>query len=296
VYPVPGNSVQRNTPVERARQLAGSWPIGALRYLVAAVFTGFCLFPFYVIVTTALKTETNIFAWPPVWVFKPTLQSFYNALFVFGGRGAISYLVNSIVISAVSTFLAVVLGAMAAYGLTRFSFAGNRQLAFWILSTRFAPPVAFVVPIYIMVQRAGLLDTHIALILIYTAMNLSLVVWILRGFFAEIPIEIEEAALVDGYSRLQIFWRVALPLVRPGIVSMAILSAIFSWNEFLYAMVLTQSRAATLPVYLAGFSSSMGLAWGEYMAVGTMAILPILVFTLALQKHLVRGLTFGAVK
>ena len=288
--------IRNKAPVEGARQLAGSWPIGALRYLVAAVFTGFCLFPFYVIVTTALKTETNIFAWPPVWVFKPTLQSFYNALFVFGGRGAISYLVNSIVISAVSTFLAVVLGAMAAYGLTRFSFAGNRQLAFWILSTRFAPPVAFVVPIYIMVQRAGLLDSHIALIMIYTAMNLSLVVWILRGFFAEIPIEIEEAALVDGYSRLQIFWRVALPLVRPGIVSMAILSAIFSWNEFLYAMVLTQSRAATLPVYLAGFSSSMGLAWGEYMAVGTMAVLPILVFTFALQKHLVRGLTFGAVK
>jgi multiple sugar transport system permease protein len=288
--------IHNKAQVERARQLAGSWPIGALRSLIAAVFTGFCLFPFYVIVTTALKTETNIFAWPPVWVFKPTLQSFYNALFVFGGRGAISYLVNSIVISAVSTLLAVVLGAMAAYGLTRFSFAGNRQLAFWILSTRFAPPVAFVVPIYIMVQRAGLLDTHIALILIYTAMNLSLVVWILRGFFAEIPIEIEEAALVDGYSRLQIFWRVALPLVRPGIVSMAILSAIFSWNEFLYAMVLTQSKAATLPVYLAGFSSSMGLAWGEYMAVGTIAVLPILVFTFALQKHLVRGLTFGAVK
>jgi multiple sugar transport system permease protein len=288
--------VRNKAPVERAPQPAGAWPIGALRYLVAAVFTGFCIFPFYVIVTTALKTETNIFAWPPVWVFKPTLQSFYNALFVFGGRGAISYLVNSIVISAVSTFLAVVLGAMAAYGLARFSFAGNRQLAFWILSTRFAPPVAFVVPIYIMVQRAGLLDSHIALILIYTAMNLSLVVWILRGFFAEIPIEIEEAALVGGYSRLQIFWRVALPLVRPGIVSMAILSAIFSWNEFLYAMVLTQSRAATLPVYLAGFSNSMGLAWGEYMAVGTMAVLPILVFTFALQKHLVRGLTFGAVK
>jgi multiple sugar transport system permease protein len=270
--------------------------MGTLRYLVAATFTGFCLFPFYVIVTTALKTETAIFAWPPVWVFKPTLQSFYNALFVFGGRSAASYLINSIVISAVSTLLAVVLGAMAAYGLVRFSFAGKRHLAFWILSTRFAPPVAFIVPIYLMVQKVGLLDSHIALILIYTAMNLSLVIWILRGFFAEIPMEIEEAALVDGYSRLQIFWRVAVPLVRPGIVSTAILSAIFSWNEFLYAVVLTQSRAATLPVYLAGFSNSMGLAWGEYMAVGTMAVLPILVFTFALQKHLVRGLTFGAVK
>jgi len=275
---------------------ASAWPTGALRYLIAAGFTGFCLFPFYVIVTTALKTETAIFAWPPAWNFKPTLQSFYNAMFVFGGRSAVSYLINSVIISGVSTFLAVVLGAMAAYGFTRFFFAGKRHLAFWILSTRFAPPVAFIVPIYLMVQKVGLLDSHIALIIIYTAMNLSLVIWILRGFFAEIPIEIEEAALVDGYSRLQIFWRVAVPLVRPGIVSTAILSAVFSWNEFLYATVLTQSRAATLPVYLAGFSNSMGLAWGEYMAVGTIAVLPILCFTFALQKHLVRGLTFGAVK
>ena len=287
----------RNKDVQvSAGRSHSAWPIGTLRYLIAATFTGFCLFPFYVIVTTALKAETAIFAWPPVWSFQPTLQSFYNALFVFGGRSAVSYLINSIVISAVSTFLAVVLGAMAAYGFARFSFAGKGHLAFWILSTRFAPPVAFIVPIYLMVQKVGLLDSHIALILIYTAMNLSLVIWILRGFFAEIPIEIEEAALVDGYSRLQIFWRVAVPLVRPGIVSAAILSAIFSWNEFLYAMVLTQSRAATLPVYLAGFSNSMGLAWGEYMAAGTMAVLPILVFTFALQKYLVRGLTFGAVK
>jgi multiple sugar transport system permease protein len=287
----------RNKGVQAsAGRAPATWPIGTFRFLIAAIFTGFCLFPFYVIVTTALKAENAIFAWPPVWNFQPTLQSFYNALFVFGGRSAVSYLVNSIVISAVSTFLAVVLGAMAAYGFARFSFAGKRHLAFWILSTRFAPPVAFIVPIYLMVQKVGLLDSHIALILIYTAMNLSLVIWILRGFFAEIPIEIEEAALVDGYSRLQIFWHVAVPLVRPGIVSTAILSAIFSWNEFLYAMVLTQSRAATLPVYLAGFSNSMGLAWGEYMAVGTMAVLPILVFTFSLQKHLVRGLTFGAVK
>jgi multiple sugar transport system permease protein len=278
------------------RRSATAWPTGTVCYLVAAIFTGFCLFPFYVILTTALKTETAIFAWPPVWVFKPTLQSFYNALFVFGGRSAITYLLNSIMISAVSTILAVVLGSMAAYGFVRFRFAGKRHLAFWILSTRFAPPVAFIVPIYLMVQKAGLLDSHIALILIYTAMNLSLVIWILRSFFAEIPIEIEEAALIDGYSRLQIFWQVAVPLVRPGIVSTAILSVIFSWNEFLYAMVLTQSRAATLPVYLAGFSNSMGLAWGEYMAVGTMAVLPILVFTFAVQKYLVRGLTFGAVK
>jgi multiple sugar transport system permease protein len=272
------------------------WPKDAVRFLIASVFTGFCLFPFYIIATTALKAEHDIFAWPPAWIFNPTLQSFFNALFVFGGRSAMSYLINSIVISAISTFLAVVLGAMASYGLVRFSFAGNRQLLFWILSTRFAPPVAFIVPIYLMMREFMLLDTHFALILIYTAMNLSLVVWILRGFFSEIPIEIEEAALVDGYSRLQIFWRIAFPLVRPGIVSTAMLSAIFSWNEFLYAIVLAPRNASTLPVYLAGFSGSMGLAWGEYMAVGTLAVIPILIFTFALQKQLVRGLTFGAIK
>jgi multiple sugar transport system permease protein len=271
-------------------------PTVALRYLIACAFVGFCLFPFYIIVTTALKPESEIFAWPPVWLFHPTLGNFYDAMFGFGGQGALTFILNSVVITAASTLLSVGLGAMAAYGLARFAFPGSRQLSFWILSTRFAPPIAFVVPIYLMVQQAGLLDSHIALVLIYTGMNLSLVVWLLRGFFIEIPIEIEEAALVDGYTRLQIFRHVALPLVRPGIVTAAILSAIFAWNEFLFAVILTQRSAATLPVYLAGFSNSMGLAWGQYMAVGVIAVLPITLFTIMLQKHLVRGLTFGAVR
>jgi multiple sugar transport system permease protein len=173
--------------------------------------------------------------------------------------------------------------------------AGN-HLFFFILSTRFAPPVAFVVPLYLMVQRTGLMDTHLALILIYTSMNMSLVVWVMRGFFEAIPIEIEEAALIDGYSRLQIFRKVALPLVKPGLITTSILSAIMAWNEFLIATVMTQNSAATLPVYLAGFSGSMGLEWGPYLAVGTLAVAPIMIFTLVLQRHLVRGLTFGAVR
>ena len=147
-----------------------------------------------------------------------------------------------------------------------------------------------------MVQSAGLIDTHLALVVIYTSMNLSFVTWILRGFFMDVPVELEEAALVDGYTRWQIFWRVAVPLVRPGIAATAILSAIFSWNEFLFASILTQTDAATIPVYLAGFSASMGIAWGEYMAVGFFAVVPIVAFTLILQRHLVRGLTFGAVR
>jgi multiple sugar transport system permease protein len=267
-----------------------------LRYLLAVLFVGFCLFPFYIVLTTALKNERDVFAWPPVWLFKPSFANFYEALFVFGGQGALSFIVNSVIITAASTVLSVMLGAMAAYGLARFRFPARKHLSFWILSTRFAPPIAFVVPMYMMARKFGLLDTHLGLILIYTSMNLSLVIWLLRGFFVEIPIEIEEAALVDGYTRLQIFWRIALPLVRPGIVTAAILAAIFSWNEFLFAAILTQSRAATLPVYLSGFSNAMGLAWGQYMAVGVIAVLPIALFTMVLQKHLVRGLTFGAVR
>ena len=185
---------------------------------------------------------------------------------------------------------------MVSYGLTRFRVPGGTHIFFFILSTRFAPPVAFVVPLYLMVQRTGLLDSWLALILIYTSMNMSLVVWIMRGFFQNIPIEIEEAAEVDGYSRLQIFFLVVLPLVKPGLITTSILSAIMAWNEFLIATIITQNQAATLPVYLAGFSGSMGLEWGPYMAVGALAVMPIMIFTLVLQRHLVRGLTFGAVR
>jgi multiple sugar transport system permease protein len=265
-------------------------------YLAACVFVGFGLFPLYMMITTSLKTDQQTFAWPPAWFFTPTLQSYRNALFVFGGRSVDQYLFNSVVVTLSSSALAVFLGAMAAYGLARFRFRGNRDVAFYILSTRFAPPVGFIVPIYLMVQRSGLLDTQFALIIVYTSMNLSFVTWIMRGFFMEIPVEIEEAAFVDGYSRLQIFLRVALPLVRPGLAATAILSAIFSWNEFLFASILAPGDAATIPVYLAGFSASMNIEWGEYMAVGTMAVVPIMIFTLALQRHLVRGLTFGAVR
>ncbi len=266
------------------------------RYLGAAIFVGFCLFPFYMVLSTSVKKESDIFSWPPAWLFDPTFDNYHAALFVFGGSGVLPFLINSLVVTAGSTLLAVGLGSMVAYGLTRFRVIGGNHIFFFILSTRFAPPVAFVVPIYLMVRDVGLLDTHLALILIYTSMNLSLVVWIIRGFFEAIPVEIEEAAQIDGYSRLQIFRKVALPLVKPGLITTSILSAIMSWNEFLIATVMTQNKAATLPVYLAGFSGSMGLEWGPYMAVGAMAVLPIMIFTLVLQRHLVRGLTFGAVR
>ncbi|MCY4459788.1 MAG: carbohydrate ABC transporter permease [Albidovulum sp.] len=268
----------------------------ALALGAACVVVGFSLFPLYIMITTALKAESDIFSWPPTWTFSPTLQAFKNAFLLFGGQNVLVFLFNSVLITAASTALAVGLGSMAAYALARFPFRGSKHLAFFILSTRFAPPVAFIVPIYLMFRSVGLIDTHLALILFYTSMNLSFVIWVLRGFFADIPIELEEAALVDGYTRWQVFLRVALPLVRPGLVATAILSAVFAWNEFLLANIITQRDAATIPVYLSGFSASMGIAWGEYMAVGFFAVAPIMIFTFFLQRHLVRGLTFGAVR
>ena len=262
----------------------------------ACLVVGVSLFPLYIMITTALKSESDIFAWPPVWAFEPTLQSFTNAFLLFGGQNVLVFLYNSVLVTAVSTALAVGLGAMAAYALARFPFRASKHLAFFILSTRFAPPVAFIVPIYLMFNFVGLIDSPLALILFYTSMNLSFVIWVLRGFFIEIPIELEEAALVDGYTRWQVFRRVALPLVRPGLAATAILSAVFAWNEFLVASIVTQRGAATIPVYLSGFSASMGIAWGEYMAVGFFAVAPIMIFTLFLQRHLVRGLTVGAVR
>ncbi|MEQ8967277.1 MAG: carbohydrate ABC transporter permease [Azospirillaceae bacterium] len=285
---------------EPAGAAAGAAALPRLRSILilgtACLVTGISLIPLYIMITTALKSESDIFAWPPVWAFEPTFQSFYNAFFLFGGQNVLVFLFNSVLITGASTAFAVTLGAMAAYGLARFKFAANKHLAFFILSTRFAPPVAFIVPIYLMFNAVGLIDSQLALIIFYTSMNLSFVIWVLRSFFVEIPVELEEAALVDGYTRWQVFRRVALPLVKPGLAATAILSAVFSWNEFLLASILTQRDAATIPVYLSGFSASMGIAWGEYMAVGFFAVAPIMIFTLVLQRHLVRGLTFGAVR
>jgi multiple sugar transport system permease protein len=245
--------------------------------------------------TASLKTDLQIFARPPVFLFKPTFKNYHEVLLV-GSLSQVRFMVNSLVATVLSTAIAVGFGAMAAYGLARFEFKGRKDLAFWILSTRMAPPIAFIVPMFVLIKSIGLLDTWWALVIMYTGMNLSFSVWILRGFFMDIPPELEESALVDGYTRWQVFTRIALPLVKPGLAAVAVFTSIFSWNEFLFALILTQQNAKTIPIGITGFSSSMGIHWGPFMAVGFIAILPILVFTFLMQRYLVRGLTFGAVK
>ncbi len=222
------------------------------------------------IISSSLKTDNEIFAIPPVFVFAPTLNNYRVAL--TGSTSQLPYIINSLICTVLATAVAVIFGAMAAYGIARFEFKGRKDLAFWILSTRMAPPIAFIVPMFVLIKSVGLLDTWWALVIMYTGMNLSFSVWILRGFFMDIPPELEESALVDGYTRFQVFTRIAIPLVKPGLAAVAVFTSIFSWNEFLFAVILTQQSAKTIPVGIQGFSSSMGISWGPFMAVAFLAI------------------------
>jgi multiple sugar transport system permease protein len=255
------------------------------------------LAPVYWMLTISLKSEVEQFAVPPRWFsFTPTLFHYREA---FVERSFGQYLLTSAVVAVLSTICAMLLGTLAAYALARFRFPSrlDTRLALWILSTRMFPPIVTAVPLFLMMRDVRLLNTKPALVIVYTAFNLPFVVWMMRGFFREIPREIEEAAMVDGDSRLGALVRVLLPLVAPGLAATAVFCLIISWNEFLFALVLTQTDAAmTLPVGLAGRVTQYEIKWGVMSAAGVVAMVPILVFALAVQRYLVRGLSLGAVK
>jgi multiple sugar transport system permease protein len=255
------------------------------------------LAPVYWMITISLKTEIDQFAVPPKWfAFTPTLEHYYDA---FVTRSFAQYLITSAIVAVVSTACALLLGTLAAYALTRFRLPYNldRKLSLWILSTRMFPAIVTAVPVFLMMRDLRLLNTKAALIIVYTAFNLPFVVWMMRGFFAEVPRELEEAALVDGDSRLGALVRVVLPLVTPGLAATAVFCLIVCWNEFLFALVLTQTdQAMTLPVGIAGRVTQYEIKWGVMSAAGAVAMMPILIFALAMQRFLVRGLSLGAVK
>jgi multiple sugar transport system permease protein len=271
--------------------------IQGFRYLLLVPAVLFALAPVYWMLTISLKTEVDQFASPPPWFsFAPTLKHYYEA---FAERGFGQYLLTSAIVAVASTACALVIGTLAAYALARFQlpWSLNRRLSLWILSTRMFPAIVTAVPLFLMMRDVRLLNTRASLIIVYTAFNLPFVVWMMRGFFAELPRDLEEAALVDGDSRLGALVRVVLPLVAPGLAATAVFCLIVSWNEFLFALVLTQTDAAmTLPVGIAGRVTQYEIKWGVMSAAASVAIVPILVFALALQKYLVRGLSLGAVK
>jgi multiple sugar transport system permease protein len=203
---------------------------------------------------------------------------------------------NSLVIGFGSTFLAVFIGTLAAYAFSRFRVPIKDDLMFFILSTRFMPPIAVAIPIYLMFRQLGLLDSYLGMILLYTAVNVSLAVWLLKGFIDEIPREYEEAALVDGYTRLQAFVKTILPQAATGIAATAVFCLIFSWNEYAFAVLLTSGDAQTMPPFIPFIIGEGGQDWPAVAAATTLFVIPILVFTVLLRKQLLRGITFGAVR
>ena len=204
--------------------------------------------------------------------------------------------VNSVIIGFGSTFLAVFLGTLTAYAFSRFRVPLQDDLLFFILSTRMMPPIAVAIPIFLMFRELGLSDTHLGMILLYTAVNMSLSVWLLKGFMDEIPREYEEAAMVDGYTRLQAFFKVVLPQATTGIAATAIFCLIFAWNEYAFALLLTSGNAQTAPPFIPIIIGEGGLDWPAVAAGTTLFLLPVLIFTVMLRSHLLRGITFGAVR
>jgi multiple sugar transport system permease protein len=271
-----------------ARRRATGWHfVGLLIVFLTSVF------PFYWMVTTSLKSQADALAVPPVWVFTPTLSHYIDALFE---HDVAHSLLNSLIVASSATFLSLLLGTPAAYALARFEFRGKEDLWFWFISNRMVSPVVLAVPFFLIATKLDLVDTHIVLILLYLTFSLPIVVWICTDQFRSIPFELDEAARLDGASPWRIFWRINLPLAMPGIVVSAIFAFIFSWNDLLYALVLTRTDAITSPVAATSYMSGYELPWGEIMATGTLIVLPMVVFALAVSGRLVQGLTMGAVK
>lgn len=259
---------------------------------LTAVVIIICLFPFIWTIMTSVKTRVETIN-PTVWIFKPTLEN-YRA--VFQKRDLLFYIKNSSIIVFFTTIISIILGTMAAYGFARFQFNRKEDLAFWILSLRMLPPMAVVIPFFLMGRFLHLLDKHIFLIIVYLSFNIPFTIWMMRGFIEDIPREIEESAWVDGCSRLQGLIRIVFPLTLPGIVATAIFCVIQSWNEFALAFFLTSFNSRTVPTTVTFFLTVLGVIWGEMASVGVVATIPILIFAFLVQKYLIRGLTFGAIK
>jgi multiple sugar transport system permease protein len=276
------------------------------QYCIMVAIVAVFLIPIYTMVTMSFKTPIEVIQNPPnlfahlSWVnYRSVLfgDKLEGAPFVSGADIAFGRaLLNSLLISVTATTLALLCGVPAAYVLARHEFKGKRNVAMFVLSTRFAPPLAVLIPFYILFSKLHLLDTHLALIIMYTMMNLSLVVWMMMGYIRELPRELEESAQVDGCTRVSALRYVTLPLVAPGLAATTIFTVMTSWNEFVFAVMLTSQAARTAPVAALAYILYMFVAWGPLTAAGTLITIPVLIFVLIFQQRLVRGLTMGAIR
>ena len=262
-------------------------------YLVLLVVSFIAVFPFVWIVLTALMDRTTAQTVPPQWIFEPTFEAFRTLLV---DRGMMTFFWNSVIVSVSATFFSVLIGMFCAYALARYDFAGKDDISFWILTNRMLPPVAIILPVFMIFQTFNLLDSLIGLVLLYTGMQLPFVVWMLKGFFEDLPRQIEESALVDGDTWFGCFRRVTLPLMAPSITATAIFVLILSWNEYAFAVFLTGADTRTLPPAVVAFTVSSDISWNLLGAACVFITLPILLFVVAVQKQFVRGLSMGMMK
>ena len=262
-----------------------------LLHILAIVLVVLVLAPFAWLLRMSLQTNAQIFAFPPKLFFEATTAN-YAALWETEFRHSF---MNSLVTSSVSTVISMVLGVPAAYALARMRSQSN-ALSLWILASRLAPPTAFAIPYFLVYRELELLDTWTGLILIYLTVNLSLVIWLMRSFFENTPRALEEAAWIDGAGHWQALLRIVLPTAAPGLAATAILSFIYAWNDFFFALILTRTEAMTAPVAVVNFMNYEGWDWGRIAAGGAMVMLPVLVFSMLVRKFLIDGLTAGAVK
>jgi multiple sugar transport system permease protein len=269
----------------------------AIKYAVLLLIMVIVLFPIYWMVITSFKGRLELTTYPPTLFPKNFILDNYRD--AFSDSDIPRYMLNSVIVVGVSTLISLLFGTLAGYSLARFPFTPTfkRQISFWILSTRMIPPIVTIIPIFLIYRNLQLLNTYAGMIIVYVGFTLPFTTWMMRAFVREVPVDLEEAAMVDGDTRLTALLRIVLPLTAPGLVATAIFSLILVWNEFLFALILTTTSATiTLPVGISGFVSQFEVLWGQMSAVGTVAIIPILIFTLAVQRYLVRGLTLGAVK
>jgi multiple sugar transport system permease protein len=249
--------------------------------------------PYLWLLLTSFKHRVDAFSIPPKLLFNPTLNNFKVA---FLDKNFLLNMKNSLIVTSFTTFFSLVIGLPSAYAFSRFPFRGDKFFYYYLLGTRFTPIIVLALPLYLIMKSLNLTNSYTGIIIAHTAFNLAFVVWMMKGFFDTIPLEVDEAARMDGCSWFKVFMKIALPLTKSGIAATAVFCAINSWNEFLMALVLSGMDTQTLPVAIPGLLTPQGTYWGQIAAVGTVITLPVLIFTIIVQKHMVKGMTMGAIK
>ena len=272
--------------------MRNSTRVMALRYVLVVCALIFFMFPIYWLLMISFKTPEEIFASPPVWW--PAQIQFQNYLVLFKD-GDVFAITNSLIVATTSTIIAMLLGTMCAYSMARFRTGGD-NFAMWVISNRMIPPIVIVFPVFLLYVKLGWVDSRFGLIILYTAFNLPYVIWMMRGYIQDVPIELEESALVDGATRLQTFWIIILPVVKGGLFATAVFTFVFAWNDFIFALVLTRNDATTFPVQVTHYFGGQSNFWAKIAAMSTLGTVPIFIAVAMLQKFLVRGVSMGAVK